>query len=96
MNAVLHAGHADLSRTRLVVFEISQSRSVDGSFALALRKELASGAYPHFVGDMAVLSLEGRLKPEHYYDLDDHLTKEGQAAVAAAVIEAIRRDQGGR
>jgi hypothetical protein len=95
-NTVLHAGHTDLSKVRLIAFEISQSRSVDGSFALALRKEVATDGYPRFVGNMTVLNLEGRLEPQHYYDLDDHLTQEGQAAVAAAVIEAIRQDEAPR
>jgi hypothetical protein len=94
VNAVLHAGHTDLSNVRLIVFEISQSRTVDGSFAVALQKEMATNGYPRVIGDMTVLSLEGRLEAKHYYDLDDHLTKEGQAAVAAAVIEAIRRHEG--
>jgi hypothetical protein len=94
VNAVLHAGHTDLSRVHLVVFEISQSRTVDGSFALALQKELATNTYPRFIEDMTVLNLQGHLEPRHYYDLDDHITKDGQAAVAAAVVEAIRRHEG--
>lgn len=96
VNTVIHAGRTDLSNVRLIVFEISQSRSVDGSFALALEREVATDGYPHFVGNMIVLDLEGHLEPRHYYDLDDHLTKEGQGAVAAAVVEAIRRDEAPR
>jgi hypothetical protein len=92
VNALLHAGRTDLSRVRLVTFEILQTRTVDGVFALALRREIASEKYPPWVRDMIVLDLTGRLGPEHYYDLDDHLRPEGQKIVAAAVSEAIRRE----
>jgi hypothetical protein len=91
-NALLYAGRTDLSHVRVVVFEIRQDRTVDGAFALALRREIASEKYPPFVRDMTVLDLTSRLKPEHYYDLDDHLRPEGQRVVAAAVSEAIRRE----
>jgi hypothetical protein len=95
VNALLHAGHADLSHARLIVFEIRQTRVVDGTFVLALRREIASERYPAWVRDMVTLDLEGHLRPEHYYDLDDHLRKEGQAAVAESVAQALRREEAG-
>jgi hypothetical protein len=92
VNALLHAGRTDLSRARVVVFEIRQTRRIDGTFALALRREIASQKYPAFVRDMEVLDLTSRLKTEHYYDLDDHLRPEGQEVVAGAVADLIRRE----
>ncbi|MFI5183438.1 MAG: hypothetical protein ACHQNV_03490 [Vicinamibacteria bacterium] len=93
VNAVRRAGHTDLSRVRIIALEVSQFRLVDSHFALAVRKEVGSDTYPAFIRDMVVLDLVGRLKPEHYYDLDDHLREEGQLAVADAVIEALRGDE---
>jgi hypothetical protein len=92
VNAVLHAGRADLSRVHIIALEVSQSRVVDSHFALAVRKEIGAGTHPPHIRDMSVLDLVGHLKPEHYYDLDDHLREEGQRAVADAVIEALRGD----
>ena len=93
VNAVLHAGRVDLSNVHVVVLEIAQSRTVDSTFALAVRREIAARTYPHFIRDMTVLDLVGRLKPSDYYDLDDHLRESGQLAVATPVIEAIRAEQ---
>lgn len=90
VNAIHHAGHTDLSRVRIVAVEVSQSRVVDSHFALAVRKEIGADIYPRQIRSMIVVDLVGRLKPEHYYDLDDHLREEGQIAVAEAVIEALR------
>jgi hypothetical protein len=90
VNAVLHAGRTDLSRVRIVAFEVSQLRTVDSHFALAVRKEVSTETYPPYIRNMVVLDLVGRLKPEHYYDLDDHLRPEGQHAIAEAVVEALR------
>lgn len=88
-NAVLHAGRTDLSRVRIVAFEVSQSRTVDSHFALAMRQEVSAETYPAHIRNMVVLDLVGRLKPEHYYDLDDHLRPEGQHAIAEAVADAL-------
>jgi hypothetical protein len=89
-NAVLHAGRTDLSRVRIIAFEVSQSRTIDSHFALAVRKEVSADTYPAHVRNMVVLDLVGRLKPEDYYDLDDHLRPEGQHAIAEAVVDVLR------
>ena len=96
VNVVLHAGRTDLSRVRIVVLEISLSRRIEDAFPLALAREISSPAYPHHIRAMSVLDLAGRLKPEHYYELDDHLRASGQAIVAEAVVEAIRSDKSER
>jgi hypothetical protein len=95
VNAVLQAGRTNLSRARLVVFEVRQSRVIDGAFVLAVRKEIAAERYPAWIRDMIALDLEGHLRPAHYYDLDDHLRAEGQAAIAAAVTRVIQEDAKG-
>jgi len=92
VNAVLHAGRTDLSRVRIIAFEIAQSRVVDSTFALAVRKEIAAEKYPPHIRNMRVLDLVGRLRPEDYYDLDDHLRESGQLMVAKAAVEAMRAD----
>ena len=96
VNAVLHAGRTDLSRVRIVVLEVSLSRRIEDAFPLALEREISSPAYPHHIRAMSVLDLAGRLRPEHYYELDDHLRAAGQAVVAEAVVEAIRADESER
>jgi hypothetical protein len=93
VNTVLHAGRTDLSGVRLIVFEIAQSRAVDSAFVLELRRRAASEEYPAHIRNMRVLDLTGRLTPEDYYDLDDHLRKSGQLAVARAILEAIRAEE---
>ena len=92
VNAVLHAGRTDLSRVRIVAFEIAQSRVVSSAFGLAVRREAAAREYPPHIRDMRVLDRVGHLRPEDYYDLDDHLRASGHRAVAAAVVEAMRED----
>ena len=92
VNAVLHAGRTDLSHVRIIALEVSQSRTVDSHFALAVRKEVSADTYPAHIRNMTVLDLVGRLKPEHYYVLDDHLREEGQRAIAGAVVDVLRAD----
>jgi hypothetical protein len=94
VNAVWKAGRTDLSRVRIIAFEITQSRAVNSGFTLAVRKEVASEKYPHYIRDMVVIDLVGHLTPANYYDLDDHLRESGQLAIAKAVIEAIRAEEG--
>lgn len=96
VNVLLHAGRTDLSRIRIVALEVSLSRRIEDAFAIALEREVSSPAYPHHIRAMDVLDLEGRLKPEHYYELDDHLRGPGQAVVAEAVVEAIRSHESER
>jgi hypothetical protein len=92
VNAVRHAGRTDLSKVRIITFEITQSRAVDSGFTLAVRKEAAAEKYPLYIRDMHVIDLVGHLKPEDYYDLDDHLRESGQLAIAKAVIEAMAEE----
>jgi len=92
-NVLQHAGRTDLSSVSIMAFEIAQSRVVDSSFALALRAELASARYPAHLRRLRALDLTGRLKPEDYYDLDDHLRPSGQQAVAQALAAVIREEQ---
>jgi hypothetical protein len=90
VNSLLHAGHTDLSHVRLIVFELRQTRIVDGAFALALKREIASERYPAWIRNLIALDLEGHLKPDSYFELDDHLRKEGQAAIAELVVHAMQ------
>jgi hypothetical protein len=93
VNAVRHAGRTDLSKVRIIAFEVTQSRAVDSGFTLAVRREVAAEKYPACIRDMTVIDLTGHLKAADYYDLDDHLRESGQLAVAKAVIEAIRAEE---
>ena len=54
--------------------------------------KVAADPYPAHIRNMVVLDLVGHLKPEHYYELDDHLREEGQHAIAEAVVEVLRAD----
>jgi hypothetical protein len=94
VHAVWKAGRTDLSRVRIIAFEVTQSRAVNSGFTLAVRKEISADKYPPYIRDMVVIDLVGHLKPEDYYDLDDHLRGSGQLAVAKAVVEAIRAEEG--
>lgn len=89
VNAVLHASRKDLSEARLLVFELNADRRMSSAFALALLREIAHPGYPAHIRQMQVLDLFGKLGPEHYFLLDDHLRPEGQRVVADAVLQAI-------
>ena len=94
VNVLLHAGRTDLSRVRIIVLEVSLSRRIEEAFPLALEREVSSPAYPHHIRSMDILDLAGKLKPEHYYELDDHLRSSGQAVVADLVVQVIRSGGG--
>jgi hypothetical protein len=96
VNAVWKAGRTDLSRVGIIAFEVTQSRAVNSGFTLAVRKEASAEKYPLYIRDMEVIDLVGHLKPEDYYDLDDHLRESGQLAVAKAVLEVIRAEDADR
>jgi hypothetical protein len=89
VHAVRRAGRTDLSGVQLIAFEIPAARTGESRFAEALRSEIAKPRHPPHVREMRVLDLSGRLGPEHYYDLDDHLRPSGARAVAEAVLEAL-------
>ncbi len=85
LRRLLPAGDYDV-----MVFELSPAAPPDDAFARALRAELrAPGAAP--AQRVHVLELGRVLRPEHYFDLDDHLRATGHARVGEELARAIAR-----
>ncbi|MDI9571024.1 MAG: SGNH/GDSL hydrolase family protein [Pseudomonadota bacterium] len=80
----------DLDRTTLIVFVMNGRNPEDNrEFPAALRRKLAAGDYPSYLKDMRVLDFSGRLGPEHFHVLDDHLNAAGHAVIAAELARVI-------
>jgi hypothetical protein len=89
LNALLHAGHADLSDVQLVVLQLSPDKVVSSAFAAALTKEIARGDQPDFVQRIEPVDLTGTLEAGDYFALDDHIRASGHRKVAAALADVV-------
>jgi hypothetical protein len=88
VNALLHAGPVDLTRTRLVIFEVSADGVVCAMIP-TLRARLAAGAVPAPLRDAIVLDLPPRLGAEHFFALDGHPNALAHQAIGDAILAAI-------
>lgn len=89
--ALLSRGAERLRGVGILVFELNPLEQLDDDFAAALRRELRKPEYPQPVHELRVLDLRPFLRPEHYFDLDDHLRESGHAVVAQQVVQALER-----
>jgi len=93
IHAVMHGSRADLERVQIIAFEASPFEVMNGAFAEALARECVRDKYPAFIRRMRVIDFHGRLRREHYFDLDDHLRASGHAIVGQAIAEIIRSQE---
>jgi len=93
LNALLHAGQADLSRFRILTFEMRPFAMTKNDFMDSVKSERGDARYPEFVRQIVLLSMQGRLKPEHAFVLDDHLRASGHRVIAEALAAEILRSQ---
>ena len=93
LNALLHAGKADLSHFRILTFEMRPFARTKNDFMDSVKSERDDARYPEFVRQIVLLSMQDRLKPEHAFVLDDHLRASGHRVIAEALAAEILRSQ---
>lgn len=81
-----------LSNVRLILFEMNGKNQTD-TLTQALAGKLRSGDHPCFLREMLLLDMSKHLREEHFYVLDDHLTREGQEMVAEVLFRALKKKQ---
>jgi hypothetical protein len=57
---------------------------------LRLQREAVQAQYPPFVRRLQLVDLGGRLVPEDYFVLDDHLRASGHRKIAESLLEKLR------
>jgi len=88
LNALVHASRCDLSGVQVVVLDLNADRLITGELVRAIAEEAVRGTYPAFVRRLRVLDLAGRILPDDYFVLDDHLRASGHRKVAEALLQA--------
>jgi hypothetical protein len=79
---------------RVIVLELSPRERLTPRFAGALRALLARDGWGPPLADAQVLDMASVLRPEDFFDLDDHLRESGHERVARAVAAALARANG--
>lgn len=87
--AVLQGSPVDLSRFRLVVFELNGHNLHHDFFAPLLRAAIAEPGRPAWLRRMVVLDLASQLPPADWYTLDDHLRPAGHRLIAQHLADLI-------
>ncbi len=90
LNAI-ETSPVDLSRYRIVLFEINGRNENAEWFLPMLREEIAHGVHPDWVRRLVLVDVAARLVPSDFYVLDDHLTPAGQKKVAEILLPYVRR-----
>jgi lysophospholipase L1-like esterase len=84
LNALLRLQRPDLGRVQLIVLAYP-----DSGFTAELKKEVASGRYPAWIRRLSTIDTSAVLKPDAYFQLDEHMTTSGHAEIAEALLSAI-------
>ncbi len=77
---------ADLSRLKVVVFELNSRNRNTSWFVPMLKEALAQGASPGRVREIIPVDVASRLSGEDFFVLDDHLTVAGHLKVARVIL----------
>ncbi len=86
---VLETSMRDLLPERVLVLELNTYAETDSTFITELAARLrATSAHP-LSSRIEAIDVSGRLTPDHYYRLDDHLNAAGHQEVTAAILERI-------
>jgi hypothetical protein len=88
VNALMHAGPADLVRARLVLFELSADGVVNPVIP-TLRARIAAGRVPAPLREAIVLDVPSRLHPDDFWVLDGHPKAHAHRLVADAILAAM-------
>ena len=87
LNALTYAPQRDLSRLRIIVTDVDP----DPAFIRAVDRLHTAEQYPSYIRTMTVLDVSGRLTPDVFYQMDDHLRPAGQALIAEALRDVSER-----
>jgi lysophospholipase L1-like esterase len=90
INALVHGTSRDLASVRILVLELDSYALGSSDFMAALQREAATSDQPPFIRRLRVADLSGRVLPEDYFVLDDHLRASGHAKVAGLLLEKLR------
>lgn len=90
INALMNAGRSDLSRAKIIVFEVNSSNRNDGEFISNLAGTLLMKPFPDAIRNMKIIDMSGHLQPGDYYRLDDHLKPEGHRRIAEILLQHMR------
>lgn len=93
LNAIANSG-LNLKNVTIMAF-IMNGRNPDDNrdFPAGLKKKLAAGNYPPYLKNMIILDFSDKLRPEHFYVLDDHLKAGGHIIIADTLAKAIEARQ---
>lgn len=89
-NALAHASSRDLAQVQVLVVDLDADRQVSAALAQAIQREAVQDRYPPFVRRLQLVDLGGRLLPEDYFVLDDHLRASGHRKIAESLLEKLR------
>jgi lysophospholipase L1-like esterase len=92
---VLAASPVDLSRFRIVLFELNGYNLDRGLLLAPLRERLRAPGVPASVRRIALLDLASELGPQYWYVLDDHLRASGHRLIAERLAAFIRSAEAG-
>jgi hypothetical protein len=95
IHAVMH-GPVDLSKVQIIVLDAVGKNDFDRPFIGRLSERVKDKGYPPYIRNMVTVDITKILKKEDYYVLDDHWTKTGHEAIAAAlwvVMKAGRQER---
>jgi hypothetical protein len=88
--SVLRSSQMDLTRFRIIVFELNAFNTYCGLFTPRLQEALGDPSLPEHLRRMVVLDLASELGPQHWYILDDHLRASGHRIIAERLAAVIR------
>jgi len=87
--SVLAHSQVDLTRFRIVLFELNAHNSYCGMFTPYLREALRDPSLPEHLRRMVVLDLAAELGPQHWFTLDDHVRASGHRLIAERLATVI-------
>ena len=89
IHTLVEAGRTNLEGVAVIVFEVNSNPARPRSFIAALQTVKEDATYPAYVRDMTLIETEGRLGPDDFFVIDDHLTTRGNDVIADMVARAL-------
>lgn len=89
---VLRGGPPVLHRVPILLIEIDGRGVPNGRFLEGIREYAREGVIARMGFRIRPIDLSGRLKPEHFFTIDDHLNASGHRVVAEELSRAIRME----
>lgn len=74
---------------KVIVFEIGSRNENSDAFINAVKKEITSGAFPAYMTNFTLISLESKFTPDDYFLLDDHLNSNGHQKLSTILLKNL-------